>query len=202
MEQNKLTWPEVETLLKAVEQKYGKKVASFSDVKNFSIEFDQTLKKKGHRESLSESTLKRLWGCVSDQHLPYRSTLDFLSIYLDCNSFSDFCDSLNSQENSSSGFLHTLVLHSKDLLKDEFVEIGWGNNRYLLLSYEGNNQYIVVDSRNSKLLIGDRFEVVCFQKEVPLQLPYILRNGAKSEESFVAGLRSGLTWIKRLGNGK
>ncbi len=202
MERNKFTWPEVETLLKAVEKKYGKKVASFSDVKRFSVEFNEVLKEKGHRESLSESTLKRLWGCVSDQHLPYRSTLDFLSIYIGRTNFSDFCNSLNSEEYSSSGFLHTIILYSSDLSKGEYVEIGWGENRCLLLRYEGNNMYIVVNSRNSKLLVDDQFEVIFFQKELPLQLPYVLRDGVKSKDAFVAGLNSGLTWLKREGNGK
>ena len=59
-----------------------------------------------------------------------------------------------------------------------------------------------MNSRYSKLLVDDQFEVIFFQKELPLQLPYVLRDGVKSKDAFVAGLNSGLTWLKREGHGK
>lgn len=71
-----MTTPEIEELKSLVEQKYGKILATTTDFEEFSL----YLEKKASG-TISPSTLKRLYGYVSDNHKPRMVTLDVLSQY-------------------------------------------------------------------------------------------------------------------------
>lgn len=58
-----MTTPEIEELKQLVKQKYGKTLATTTDFEEFSL----YLKKKEDK-NVSSSTLKRLYGYVSDEH--------------------------------------------------------------------------------------------------------------------------------------
>ncbi len=66
-----MTTPEIEELKQLVKQKYGKTLATTTDFEEFSL----YLKKKEDK-NVSSSTLKRLYGYVSDEHKPRLTTLD------------------------------------------------------------------------------------------------------------------------------
>lgn len=72
-----MTTPEIEELKSLVEQKYGKILATTTDFEEFSL----YLEKKASG-TISPSTLKRLYGYVSDNHKPRMVTLDILSQYI------------------------------------------------------------------------------------------------------------------------
>ena len=74
------------------------------------------------------------------------------------------------------------------------VELGWAPNRYVCLTYCGNFIYEVTEVLQSKLRIGDRFEVSGFVLGQPLTIPYILRDGFRTG-AFVAGRNGGLTLL-------
>lgn len=65
-----MTTPEIEELKSLVEQKYGKILATTTDFEEFSL----YLEKKASG-TISPSTLKRLYGYVSDNHKPRMVTL-------------------------------------------------------------------------------------------------------------------------------
>ena len=68
------TIPELQSLLDAVEKKYGRPIAAHNDFNTLSVVLDHEC-----HEILSSSTLKRLWGYVSLRTTPRKSTLDILS---------------------------------------------------------------------------------------------------------------------------
>ena len=72
-----MTTPEIEELKSLVEQKYGKILATTTDFEEFSLYLE-----KETRGTISPSTLKRLYGYVSDNHKPRMVTLDILSQYI------------------------------------------------------------------------------------------------------------------------
>ena len=59
----------------------------------FAPDFDEfsLYLRKTQEESVSTSTLKRLWGYVGDSHLPRLQTLDILARYLGHDDFKQFC---------------------------------------------------------------------------------------------------------------
>lgn len=184
-----MTTPEIEELKLQVEQAYGKLLATTTDYEEFSFFLE---KKTGSK--VSGSTLKRLYGYVSDNHKPRMVTLDILSQYIGHRNYMKFKQWLKTSTKYNSSFFKASQLISSDLEKGTEVTIGWSPNRILRLLYLGESTYEILASENSKLQVGDHFVTGCFIKEQPLYLPYIERNGERTA-SFVAGRNGGLTLI-------
>lgn len=184
------TIPELQSLLDAVEKKYGRPIAVHNDFNTLSVVLDYEC-----HEILSSSTLKRLWGYVSLRTTPRKSTLDILSKYVGYKDFNDFRNSRFGKVDDTSGYLSTSFL-SADLVPEKgFLRIGWEPNRMLRLRRIGPILFEVVESHNSKLKAGDRFEASCFFKGLPLVLATVQREG-ENLPSFIAGKEKGLNLLQ------
>ena len=148
-------------------------------------------------ERLSASTLKRMWGYVSDKRDPRPYTLDVLSIYIGYRDFAQFCEKVDELQPNNSCFFETFSIASADLMQGDKLEIAWNPNRYLVLEYKDSNRYTIIESQNSKLLVGDEFTVISFMLGYPLHIPNIMRNN-EILPSFVAGTNGGLTILSTL----
>ena len=148
--------PEIAELLVLVEKAYPKSLHTSTDFDEFSL-----CLKREMNESVSTSTLKRLWGYVGDSHLPRMQTLDILSRYIGHAGFKKFCAWLKTSTAYNSSFFSAHQVSARELQPGSEVEIGWSPNRYLRLRYEGNDLFQVEEARQSKLLQGDRRRV-CF----------------------------------------
>lgn len=184
-----MTTPEIEELKSLVEQEYGKILATTTDFEEFSFFLEKHTGGK-----VSPSTLKRLYGYVSDNHKPRMVTLDILAQYIGHKNYMEFKLWLKTSTRYNSSFFKASQLVSSDLKKGTEIAIGWSPNRILRLRYLGESTYEILASENSKLEAGDHFVTGCFIKEQPLYLPYIERNGERTA-SFVAGRNGGLTLI-------
>ncbi len=189
-----MTTPEIEELKSLVEQKFEKILSTTTDFEEFSYYLE---KEVGCR--VSASTLKRLYGYVSDEHKPRMVTLDALAKYIGHKNYMAFCQWLKTSTKYNSSFFKANQLVSSDLAEGAQIAIGWSPNRVLQLRYLGNSTYEIEASENSKLKQGDRFVTGCFIKEQPLFLPYIERDGERTA-SFVAGRNGGLTMIRIVRN--
>lgn len=187
-----MTTPEIEELKQLIEEKYDKGLNTTTDFEEFSLFLHQ---KTGRR--VSASTLKRLWGYVSDDHKPRTVTLDSLSVFLGHHDYKAFKAWLKTSTRFNSSFFDAKQLTSSSLQAGDEVKIGWSPNRLVLLRYIGDSTFEVETSANSKLLPGDRFVAGCFIMGQPLYLPYLLRDGSRTP-SFVAGRNGGLTVIEAL----
>ena len=189
-----MTTPEIEELKSLVEQKFEKILSTTTHFEEFSYYLE---KEVGTR--VSASTLKRLYGYVSDEHKPRMVTLDALAKYIGHKNYMAFCQWLKTSTKYNSSFFKANQLVSSDLTEGAQIAIGWSPNRVLQLRYLGNSTYEIEASENSKLKQGDRFVTGCFIKEQPLFLPYIERDGERTA-SFVAGRNGGLTMIRIVRN--
>ena len=184
------TIPELQSLLDAVEMKYGRPIAVHNDFNTLSVVLDHEC-----HEILSSSTLKRLWGYVSLRTTPRKSTLDILSKYVGYKDFNEFRNARYGMADDTSGYLSTSFL-SADLVPEKgFLRIGWEPNRMLRLRRIGPILFEVVESHNSKLIVGDRFEASCFFKGLPLVLATVQREG-ENLPSFIAGKEKGLNLLQ------
>lgn len=182
--------PELSSLLREVEKRYGRKVLTSNDFELLSVNIEHTT-----GERLSSSTLKRLWGYVSLRTAPHLSTLDILARYVGSKDFSDF-RAARLGVGDTSGYLDTSFIRSSDLAKGDKLRIGWEPNRVVRLSYEGDDFFTVLESFNSKLRAGDRFEAACFFRGLPLMLSGILRDGAMTL-AYIAGKQDGLNLLEK-----
>lgn len=181
--------PELQTLLQKVEEKYGRPLECTNDFRVLSALLEYECK-----EVVSVSTLKRLWGYVSQRTTPRESTLDVLSRFVGYKSFEDFRLSTFGKLDDTSGYLDAAFLSARDVQDGGVLAIGWAPNRLLKLRKVGEQEWEVVSSYNSKLLEGDRFQAACFFKGLPLFIPSVVRGGNELP-SFIAGKQKGLNKV-------
>lgn len=187
-----MTTPEIEELKILVEQKYDKVLATTTDYEEFSGYIGRV-----YKESISASTLKRLWGYVGDSHKPRQVTLDVLARYLGHRNYPDFCTWLKTSTRYNSSFFNAGQIVSNELTVGAELVIGWSPNRRVSLRYLGGSVYEVIFSENSKMQPEDKFVTGCFIKNQPLYLPYIERKGERTAP-FVAGRNGGLTVVEKV----
>lgn len=183
---------ELSELRTRIEAMYGKQLLTTTDFEEFSV-----MLKRKHNAEISSSTLKRLWGYVSDVHKPRTTTLDTLTQYVGYKDYADFVSQLKKDESRNSSFFHCEQITSASLNAGDMIEIGWSPNRMLRLLYHGDSVYEVCEAANSKLVVGDRFTAGCFIMSQPLLLPYINRNGERLS-AFIAGRNTGLSVLRKI----
>lgn len=180
--------PELQSLLAAVETKYGHPIATTNDFEALSIVMMHEM-----GESLGATTLKRLWGYISQRATPRLSTLDILSRYAGYKDFTQYCEAIQPDSEVSSYFGGSFVLSEK-LVPGSHLTVGWTPNRVVRLLYLGKERFEVEESRNAKLRVGDRFCQACFFKGFPLIISSIER-GNERTLSYIAGKDGGLNLL-------
>lgn len=183
--------PELNCLLGQVEKKLCRKLATTADFEALSIIIE-----KETGELLSSSTLKRLYGYVSLNPTPRKSTLDILSRYLGFRSFSDYVQNLKNNREFSSQFFSSKAIMAEELKPGDMIKIGWEPDRVVRLRYLGECEFEVVKSINSQLCEGDRFFQAHFISGYPLFISTLLRKGEQTP-SYIAGRLNGLNLVEK-----
>lgn len=181
------------TLLRQlVEESANHPIVSSNDFIYLSGEIQGRLK-----ETLSSSTLKRIWGYVDGYASVRVTTLDILARFTgfpDWETFvSDYCEVDSVQ---SSHRVAGKSLLSSELNRDDKVEICWNPNRRCLLTYQGDNRFLVTDAQNSKIKASDAFLCERFTLSEALYVQRLCPDG--STELFVMGNKGGLTKVRKL----
>lgn len=182
--------PELQYLLELVEKQYGRKLSTTTDFESLSVIIE-----KATGDLLSSSTLKRLYGYVSLNTVPRKTTLDILSRFIGNRDYETFRISLSNDPQFSSRFFSAKTVTTSELKAGDRLRIGWPANRIVTLNYLGDDLFEVDTSVNASLVKGDRFRQVSFMKGYPLYLSRILRNGDYTP-AYVAGMNSGLNLLE------
>lgn len=182
--------PELQYLLELVEKQYGRKLSTTTDFESLSVIIE-----KATGDLLSSSTLKRLYGYVSLNTVPRKTTLDILSRFIGNRDYETFRISLSNDPQFSSRFFSAKTVTTSELKAGDRLRIGWPANRIVTLNYLGDDLFEVETSVNASLVKGDRFRQVSFMKGYPLYLSRILRNGDYTP-AYVAGMNSGLNLLE------
>jgi hypothetical protein len=141
---------------------------------------------------IGATTLKRLLGFAHDERTPHASTLDVIAHYLGYRHWEELAK-IEDKGNSDFGTTDEEV-RSADLQPGDCVEIAYLPDRIVKMQYLGNNRYRVMESRNSKLLVGDEVEILNFVLHHPLLVVNVWRDGQPMGQ-FTAGRVSGLSSI-------
>ena len=141
---------------------------------------------------IGATTLKRLIGFAEDERTPHASTLDAIARYL---GFAHWEELSQIEDKGNSDFDTTdQEVRSADLQTDAVVEVTYLPDRKVRMKYQGNNRYQIIESLNSKLLVGDEVEILNFVLHHPLVVLNVWRSG-QSLGQFTAGRVSGLSSI-------
>ena len=141
---------------------------------------------------IGATTLKRLLGFAQDERVPHASTLDAIARYL---GYAHWEELSQIEDKGNSDFDVTdEEVRSADLQPDAVVEVTYLPDRKVRMKYQGNNRYQIIESLNSKLLVGDEVEILNFVLHHPLLVLNVWRSG-QTLGQFTAGRVSGLSSI-------
>ena len=120
------------------------------------------------KESISISTLKRMWGYVASSCKPSAYNLNLLSRMVGYPDWESFVAGKNAI--SSSRFFVKSKLVAEALNLGEQVKVNWHPGRVIVVEYCGDDRFEVMESVNSKLSVGDTFVCHQFVADEPLYL--------------------------------
>lgn len=183
------TSPEILELKKRIEESLNRKMKTPTDFIFLSgAVFERT------RETMSPTTLKRLWGYIDGADKTRNSTLEILSRFLGFANWDEFLESISHENNSDE----VLSPHIKaiELNVGDRVRVSWMPNRSCTFRYLGNEQFIVEKAENSKLKEGNTFYCNLLILGEPLYLSHLVQ-GDNPPIDFVIGNKGGLCELER-----
>ncbi|MDD3405195.1 MAG: hypothetical protein PHH23_02890 [Paludibacteraceae bacterium] len=185
--------PEIVELRQIVENSVSRRMKTPSD-----FEFLAGAIWERIHESISPTTLKRLWGYIDGADTTRNCTLQILSRFAGFADWDAFLNMLSKQNDVQSDFfLASDTLQAANLTTDDRIEIAWQPNRHCILRYLGDNRFEVEKSENSKLHAGNTFCCSLFILGQPLYIDQLIQNGHEPV-AFVAGNKGGLTIVRKL----
>lgn len=182
--------PEIYELKRQVEEQLNRKMKTPKDFIFLSgVVWDRT------HETISPTTLKRLWGYIDGADQARSSTLDILSQALGFHDWEDYLDQLDRAGGSDPVLSPHISIDQ--LTAGDRVAVSWNPNRRCTFRYLDDARFIVEESENSKLKKGDTFSATLFILNEPLFLNNLIQ-GKNPPVPFVVGNRGGLNEIKIL----
>lgn len=184
--------PEIERLKKEVEIRIGRSLKSPVDFDLLSFKISEKI-----NEHLSATTLKRLWGYIPTDHQPRFSTLSTIARYIGYPDWDSYRICLLRENETESTFLCCKQIRTSDLASGDRIELQWQPDRRCVVRYMGTGTFSVVQAENAKISVGDTFRALSFMLNQPLYVTD-LQHGNDTPASYVAGHRSGLTYLSLL----
>ena len=188
--------PEIATLRMDIEREVKRKIRTPYD-----FEFLAGVIWERLHENLSPTTLKRLWGYIDGADTTRRTTLCLLSQFLGFTDWETYLASLATRTDIESAAFEGEGIHIDDLQKGDRVEVTWLPSRRCVFRYEGEAHFVVEESENAKLHVGDTFDTACFLIGKPMYLDNVQRNNVQCTKegfSYVAGSKHGLNSVKKI----
>lgn len=186
----KKTSPEIHELKRMLEEQIKRKVKTPSDF----IFLSGVVWERTH-ETLSPTTLKRLWGYIDGADETRGSTLNILSRALGFRDWDAFLDHLDKTGGSDPVLSPHISV--EDLTPGDRISVAWKPDRRCIFRYLGGAQFVVEQAENSKLKAGNTFSTRLFILGEPLFLDGLVQ-GSNPPVPFVVGNRDGLLELKRL----
>ncbi len=144
--------------------------------------------------TVSATSLKRIWGYISDTGADYRPnayTVTALCNLIGFKNIEEFCASESAIQ--SRDYTGSYVESPKLPLGAE-IELHWLPNRVCVLRHENSTLFKVVSVENSTTLReGDIVECGCFTQHAPVYFPRVFREGT-NPFTAMAGSASGITF--------
>ncbi len=148
------------------------------------------------RETISESTLKRIWGYIDGYDTIRFHTLSVLARFVGYNDWDDFVSSNDESPNEYSEEILQKCIYGKNLKVGERVYFTWNPDRECIVEYLGNNAFKILDCKNTKLQRNSTFVCSFFIEGQSLYINELTSDG-QTFAMFVAGKNGGLKIVEK-----
>lgn len=175
-------------LRSAVERTFGVRLVTPKHFDALSFELNRL-----HGSSLSPTTLRRFWGYQeqAQNSKPSYNTLTILARYAGYIDFDSFVDALHRTHSIESGFINKKSLNVRNLTPKTLMRLQWKPDRSVIVRFEGQDLFSVIESRNSKLRDGDYFHCSFFVDGEPLLLNCLVRKDCQPTD-YICGKVGGI----------
>ena len=147
-------------------------------------------------ETVSETTLKRIFGFSNRKVEPRKSTLDSIAHYLGYPDWSSLNDEYKGSP-SISDFMEVEEVKSEQLKPGAKISLSYFPDRKLVLEFLERDKFKVVSALNSKLQAGDILTLSHIYKDFELIVSKVEREG-KDLGGYVAAKETGITSLEIL----
>lgn len=182
----------IEMLRREVERFVNRRMVTPADFDFLS----QALKSTIH-QSVSATTLKRVWGYIrdaGDNYNPGRYTLCALARLIGFNDIEEFVnrESMGGASAQSESFFG-ITIGSADIPDGMLIKVVWLPNRVVMIRHISGMEFVVEHSEHSKLRVGDQLECHSFTQNAPLYVSKVKRENEPTT-TYVAGSRTGVRY--------
>ncbi len=185
------TSPEIIKLKQMVEDSIPRKIKTPADFVYLSgVIFERC------GETISETTLKRIWGYIEGYDTTRFHTLSILARFVGYNDWDDFVRENVIDPNEQSEEIMQKCIYTKNLKAGDKIYYTWNPDRECLVEYLGDNVFKVLESKNSKVQKNDTFVTAFFIEGQPLYLDDLTRDG-ETYAMFVVGKNGGLKIVEK-----
>lgn len=194
--------PQIAALRKAVEGSISFPLSVHGDFMKLSLLISQRI-----GESISESTLERVWG-YSTRHYDTVSvrTLNILARFIGISSWRDFSEGLKGSLSGDSEMFASSAIFSSELPVGARLKLGWMPDRICVIRHLGECRFVAEETFNATMQPGDTFYCFQFQKGRSVCMDHFVRacdafsSDDHTHESlrYVVGQHSGLTVLEVL----
>lgn len=177
-----------QTILDKILTKYGKETIYSADCLSLADKI-----------GVSETTVKRMFGLVGksspERHrIPHNSTMDIVAKWLGYENYKDLLRKIGEGD-SSSEFTSLHKIETKDLTAGTQIQIRYEPARVLVMTYLGDEKFLINESKNSKLLKGDMIRLTSLVLEHEMIVSEVIRDG-RSLGGYRGAKDGGLTSLE------
>lgn len=140
---------------------------------------------------VSRTTLMRVWGYINENVTPRVKTLNILAKFLGYHDLNDYHQNAMLPKNQQSNPVMNRRLSTTSLNRGECLRLTWQPERVCDIKYLGNITFEVVESKNTRLSIGDTFQCSLIIEGEPLYLDN-LKQGTNPPIAYVCGKKNGV----------
>lgn len=130
---------------------------------------------------IGETTVKRMFGLVKQQselnRTPYNSTMDIVAKWLGYENYKELLREIGEGD-SSSEFTSMKQIDVSDLKVGSQVQLSYIPSRFILMTYLGEGEFLINESKNSKLQKGDKLRLTHLVLGQELIATEVVREGS------------------------
>lgn len=174
-----------QAILDKILAKYGKDMIYSADCAPLSAEM-----------GVSETTIKRMFGLVGKDseernRTPHNSTMDIVARWLGYENYRALLREIGEGDVSSE-FTSMKEIKVDTIKEGTQIQLTWIPSRVVVMTYVGNNEFVINETQNSKLQKGDHIRLTNLVLGQELLVNEVIREG-HSLGGYRAAKDGGLT---------
>lgn len=163
-----------------MEKQCGRKIVRSADCDYLALDIESVT-----GEHIGVNTIKRLLGFIKENRNTRMTTLDIVARYLGCETWEQL-EKYKSRYIGSRFSMKRKEIMVRQLEQGQRVEIHYPPMRRLIIEYQGDCHFTIIESENSKLAVGDQILLTHIIEMYPLWVSEVIRDG-QSLGAFTTG---------------